>query len=57
MCKIVNIFLSVSLTFASGARKNRLIERALLSTHNMCFCQEIGKVTFNFAFLSGGLGV
>ena len=36
-CKIVNIFLSINLTFALGAQKNLLMETVLLSTHNICF--------------------
>ena len=35
--KIVNIFLSISLTYVLGAQKNRLIETVILSTHNICF--------------------
>ena len=31
------------LTFVLGAQKNRLIERVLLSTHNICFGQQIRK--------------
>ena len=38
-----------------GAQKNRLIETVLLSTHNICFGNEIRKIIFNYAHLSGGL--
>ena len=31
------------LTYVLGAQKNRLIERVLLSTHNICFGWEIRK--------------
>ena len=36
-CKIVNIFLPINLAYVLGAQKNRLTERVLLSTHNICF--------------------
>ena len=35
--KIVNIFLPISLTYVLGAQENSLIERVLLSNHNICF--------------------
>ena len=35
--KILNINLLISLTYVSGAQKNRLIEKVLLSTQNICF--------------------
>ena len=35
--KIVNIFLPINFNICFGAEKNRLIERVLLSTHNICF--------------------
>ena len=35
--KISIIYLSISLNMCFGARKNRLIETVLLSTHNICF--------------------
>ena len=34
-------------TYVWGAKKNRLIETVLLSTHNMCFSWEKGKIFFN----------
>ena len=36
-----------------GAQKNRLIETVLLSTHNICFDQEIRKLNFNFQYFCG----
>ena len=33
----MNTLLSPVLTFVVGAQKNRLIEKVLLSTHNICF--------------------
>ena len=33
-------------TYVLGAQKNRLIETALLSTHNTCFGWEIRKLSF-----------
>ena len=33
------------LIYVLGAQKNRLIETVLLSTHNICFGWEIGKIT------------
>ena len=38
-----------------GAQKNRLIETVLLSTHNICFDEEMRKMLFNYALLSGGM--
>ena len=38
-----------------GAQKNRLSETVLLSTHYICFCWEIRKLTFDYALLSGRL--
>ena len=35
--KIVNIFFPINFNIRFGAQKNRLIERVLLSTHNICF--------------------
>ena len=40
-----------------GAQKNRLIERVLLSTHNICFGLEIRKIFFSYPPLYGGLTV
>ena len=37
-----------------GAQKKRLIETVLLSTRNICFGWEIGKIVFQYALLSGG---
>ena len=34
------------LTYVLGAQKNRLIETVLLSTHNIRFGREIGKMFF-----------
>ena len=44
--KIVNIFLLIILTYVLGTQKNRLIERVLLITHNICFGCEIRKLNF-----------
>ena len=38
--KIEIIFLSINLNMCLGAQKNRLIERVLLSTHNICFVEK-----------------
>ena len=35
--KGVNIFLPISFNMFLGAKKKRLIEMVLLSTHNICF--------------------
>ena len=35
--KIVNIFLPISFNMCFECSKNRLVEMALLSTHNICF--------------------
>ena len=45
-CKIVNIFITTSLKYVLGAQKNRLhknrlMETVLLSSHNICFGEEI----------------
>ena len=54
--KIVNIYLPMGLNiYVLGAQKNRLIETVLLSTNNICFGQEIRKIIFKYALLSGGL--
>ena len=47
----VNISLSVSLNICLGAQKNHLIETVLLSTHNICFDQEIRKLIINYALI------
>ena len=39
----MNDFLRISFNNCLGAQKNHLIERVLLSTHNICFCLEIRK--------------
>ena len=39
-------YLSV-LKYALGAQKNRLTEMVLLSTHHICFGQEIRKLFFS----------
>ena len=44
--KILNIFLPISLTYVLGVQKNHLIETVLLSTHNIYFGLEIGKIMF-----------
>ena len=41
---LVNIFLSISFNICFGTKKNRLTETVLLSTHNICFGQEIRKL-------------
>ena len=38
-------------TYVLTAQKNRLIETALLSTHNICFDSEIRKIDFEFPSL------
>ena len=46
--KVVNIFLSIVLTFVLDAQMNRLIESVLLTTHNICFGRENQySITFN----------
>ena len=47
------------LSYVLGAQKNRLIEKVLLSTRNICLGLEIHvrKITFNYALLSGDLKV
>ena len=45
------------LTYVLVVQKNRLIETVLLSTHNICFGGEIGKLVFNYTLLSCGLAV
>ena len=40
-----------------GAKKNRLIETVLLSTHNICFGWEIRKIIFKYTLFSWGLMV
>ena len=47
----MNIFLTISL----DTKNNHLIETVLLSTHNICFDQEIRKLIFNYALLSRGM--
>ena len=42
--KILNIFLLIIFNIYCGAQKDRLIERFLLSTHNICFGSEIRKL-------------
>ena len=39
-------------THVLGAQKNRLIETVHLSTHNICFGQEIRKIFFDYSLLS-----
>ena len=47
--KIANIFLSISLTLiAFSARKKRLIEAVLLSTHNITFWLRIKELSIFF---------
>ena len=36
------------------ALKNRLIERFILSTNNICFGKEIRKIFFNYTLLTRG---
>ena len=38
-----------------GCSKERLTEKVLLSTHNICFGLEIRKIIFQYTLLSGGL--
>ena len=40
------------LTFVLDAKKNRLIETVLLSTHNICFGSEIRKNNFQLCTLT-----
>ena len=56
MCKVVNIFLSISFNTCYGCLKTRLYETVLLSTHNICFGYEI-FFYLNYPFLSEGLNV
>ena len=39
------------------AKKKRLIEIVLLSTHNICFALEIKEINFQCALLSGSLNL
>ena len=39
-------------TVSMGAKKNRLIETVLLSTHNIYFGLEIRKLNFRYALLT-----
>ena len=51
--KIVNIFFPISLyTYIFTTQKNRLNEKVLLSTHNMCFGWEIRKLFFWYTLLT-----
>ena len=43
---MANILLHMILAYILGAQKNCLIETVLLSTHNVSFCLEIGKLFF-----------
>ena len=43
--------------YVLGAQKNRLIERDLLSTHNLCFGWEIRKLFSCFTRLTKGLKI
>ena len=43
--------------YVMGAQKNRLIERVLLSTHNICFGWEIRKIIFHYALLTKVLDI
>ena len=40
------------LTYFLAAQKNHLIETVLLSTHNICFGREIGKLIFWYVHLT-----
>ena len=40
-------------TCVLGAQKNHLIEKILLSTHNICFGSGIRKIIFKYPLLSG----
>ena len=50
--KSVIIFLPIRSNIRLGAQKNRLIEKFLLSTHNICFGWEIRKLIVSYAPLS-----
>ena len=49
--------LSINLNIWLVAQKNRLIETVLLSTNNIRFGREIRRIIFQYALLSGGLGL
>ena len=55
LAKIVNISYPSILTDLLGAKKNRLIETVLLSTHNICFGWEIRKLNFCYILLTNVL--
>ena len=55
MLKIAFVPYPSILTCVLDAEKNRLIERVLFSTHNICFDLEIRKIIFQYTLLSGGL--
>ena len=44
------------LTYVLGDQKNRLNEKVLLSTHNICFGREIRKLIFIYALFTKDLG-
>ena len=54
-CNNVIVFYSLLKTCVLGAHKNHLIETFLLSTHSICFDQEMRKMIFNYVLLSRGL--
>ena len=55
-CKIMNIFLPISLTYVLGAQKNRFIEMGLLSTHNIFFWLRNKKINIlTIGLLTKGL--
>ena len=41
-----DIFIFLLKTYYIGTRKNRLAEAVLTSTHNLCFREEIKKITY-----------
>ena len=53
--KILTIFLPIIFSICFGCSKDRLIERVLLSTHNICFGCEIRKLFFCYALITKGL--
>ena len=62
LSKMMIIYLFISLNMCFGCSKepshwdskNRLIEKVLLSTHNICFGWEIKKIIFSYTLLSVG---
>ena len=55
LCKIVIIFLSVSLNICFGCSKEPSHRDGSFEYPNICFGCKIRKIIFSYALLSGGL--